>query len=282
MYVVIIKTIFIISIALLSTNASAEKCTTSFSKSFSISSDVGYGNSYFKSLSNNFKKYGVCIVERSNGHPTRLGHQSLRFEVKPGDCGYNNVWDDCKNDRERHELSGNRHGDEEYWYAWSIYLPKDFKNIYPTKLAMGQFHQSKGHVVWMFQNGNGGYFVDNQVYGYTSRQDKILNQKDMLGKWNDILINAYWTDKKDGFFRVWVNGKLSYKYSGPTKSKGKKVYQKFGIYRSFMSRYKMTKKVDLAPGQVVYFDEVRTEKLCSNLNLEQLGYDCKDLLSKLN
>ena len=44
----------------------------------------------------------------------------------------------------------------------------------------------------------------------------------------------------------------------------------------------MTKKVDLAPGQVVYFDEVRTEKLCSNLNLEQLGYDCKDLLSKLN
>ena len=279
---VIIKTLFIISIVLFSTNAFAKKCTSSFSKSFSISSDVGFGNQYKKSLFNNFKKHGVCIVEKSKGHPTRLGQESLRFEVKSGDCGYNKGWDDCKKDRERHELSGNRHSDGEYWYAWSIYLPKDFKNIYPTKLAMGQFHQSKGHVVWMFQNADGGYFVDNQVYGRTSRTDRILNQEEMLSRWNDILINANWTDKNIGFFRVWVNGKLSYKYNGPTKSKGKKVYQKFGVYRSFMSRYKMAKNVDLVPGQVVYFDEVRTGKSCSKLKLEQLDYDCKDLLSNLS
>ena len=104
----------------------------------------------------------------------------------------------------------------------------------------------------------------------------------MVSRWNDILINANWTDKNIGFFRVWVNGKLSYKYNGPTKSKGKKVYQKFGVYRSFMSRYKMAKNVDLVPGQVVYFDEVRTGKSCSKLKLEQLDYDCKDLLSNLN
>ena len=282
MHMVIIKTLFTISIVLFSTNAFAKKCTSSFSKSFSISSDVGFGNQYKKSLFNNFKKHGVCIVEKSKGHPTRLGQQSLRFEVKSGDCGYNKGWDDCKKDRERHELSGNRHSDGEYWYAWSIYLPKDFKNIYPTKLAMGQFHQSKGHVVWMFQNADGGYFVDNQVYGRTSRTDRILNQEEMVSRWNDILINANWTDKNIGFFRVWVNGKLSYKYNGPTKSKGKKVYQKFGVYRSFMSRYKMAKNVDLVPGQVVYFDEVRTGKSCSKLKLEQLDYDCNDLLSNLN
>ena len=282
MHMVIIKTLFIIIIVLFSTNAFANKCTSSFSKSFSISSDVGFGNQYKKSLFNNFKKHGVCIVEKSKGHPTRLGQQSLRFEVKSGDCGYNKGWDDCKKDRERHELSRNRHSDGEYWYAWSIYLPKDFKNIYPTKLAMGQFHQSKGHVVWMFQNADGGYFVDNQVYGRTSRTDRILNQEEMVSRWNDILIHANWTDKNIGFFRVWVNGKLSYKYNGPTKSKGKKVYQKFGVYRSFMSRYKMAKNVDLVPGQVVYFDEVRTGKSCSKLKLEQLDYDCNDLLSNLN
>ena len=282
MHMVIIKTLFIIIIVLFSTNAFANKCTSSFSKSFSISSDVGFGNQYKKSLFNNFKKHGVCIVEKSKGHPTRLGQESLRFEVKSGDCGYNKGWDDCEKDRERHELSGNRHSDGEYWYAWSIYLPKDFKNIYPTKLAMGQFHQSKGHVVWMFQNADGGYFVDNQVYGRTSRTDRILNQEEMLSRWNDILINANWTDKNIGFFRVWVNGKLSYKYYGPTKTKGKKVYQKFGVYRSFMSRYKMAKNVDLVPGQVVYFDEVRTGKSCSKLKLEQLDYDCNDLLSNLN
>ena len=151
---------------------------------------------------------------------------------------------------------------------------------------MGQFHQSKGHVVWMFQNADGGYFVDNQVYGRTFGHDRILNQKEMLGRWNDILINANWTDKKIGFLRVWVNGKLAFKYNGPTKSKGKKVYQKFGVYRSFMSRYKAFKSADsesvLVPGQVVYFDEVRTGKSCSNLKLEQLGYVCKDLLSNFN
>ena len=65
----------------------------------------------FKSQKNGFKKYGVCIVEKTKGHPTRLCQQSLRFEVKPGDWNSNRTWDDCKNDRERHELSGNRHGD---------------------------------------------------------------------------------------------------------------------------------------------------------------------------
>jgi hypothetical protein len=29
-------------------------------------------------------------------------------------------------------------------------LPKDFINVHPTKVALGQFHQEKGHVVWMY------------------------------------------------------------------------------------------------------------------------------------
>ena len=53
-----------------------------------------------------------------------------------------------------------------------------------------------------------------------------------------------------------------------------------------MSRYKAFKSADsesvLVPGQVVYFDEVRTGKSCSKLKLKQLGYVCKDLLSNLN
>ena len=70
------------SIVILSSNAFAEKCTSENSKRFSFTPDVGFGNEYKKSLGNNFKKHGVCIVEKSQGHPTRLGQQSLRFEVK--------------------------------------------------------------------------------------------------------------------------------------------------------------------------------------------------------
>ena len=78
------------------------------------------------------------------------------------------------------------------------------------------------------------------------------------------------------------SSKLGIKFNGPTKSRGEKVYQKFGIYRSYISRFKDKKNTEKVPGQIVYFDEVRTGKSCSKLKLEQLGYDCKDLLDSIN
>ena len=113
--------------------------------------DVAFGNSYFKSLSRNYKKYGMQVVDKKDGHPVRAGQKSIRFEVRPGDCGYNDGWSDCDTDRERHELSGKRMSGGEWWYSWSIYLPKDFINIYPTKLALGQFHQEKAMLFGCFK-----------------------------------------------------------------------------------------------------------------------------------
>ena len=229
--------------------------------------DVASGNKYFKSLSKKFKKHGMQVVDKKDGHPVRAGHKSIRFEVRPGDCGYDDGWSDCKTDRERHELSGKRISGGEWWHAWSIFLPKDFINVSPTKVALGQFHQEKGHVVWMFQNqGNyirGGYWFDNQVPGYTKTLDRLLTNEDMIGKWNDILVNVKWSKKDDGFFKVWVNNELIHEYVGPTKTKSK-VYFKFGIYRSYLKKWiyspRNKKKEKGVPAQVVYFDEVRTGK----------------------
>ena len=39
-----------------------------------------------------------------------------------------------------------------------------------------------------------------------------------------------------------------------------KVYFKFGIYRSFMSRWRNKNNQQDVPGQVLYFDEVRVGK----------------------
>ena len=257
----------------------AEAQCGGFGKTFSLTPDVSFGNSYRKSLSQNFKPYGACVVEKAKGHPVRLGQQSIRFEVKTGDCGWDKdgKWSDCKTDRARHELSGRRHSDGEYWYAWSIYFPKDFVQVFPTKLAIGQFHQYKGHVVWMFQNQRGGYYVDDQVVGITAHMRQLLTQDQMEGQWNDILVHANWTHEPSGFFKVWVNGELGWHHTGATKSKGKKVYQKFGVYQSFLSRYKKRNKTDTVPGQVVYYDEIRTAKSCQKLKLEDLGYDCVNL-----
>ena len=252
-------------------------CGDGFAGKFvNLPKDVASGNKYKKSLDKKYKKYGMQVVNKKDGHPVRAGEKSIRFEVRPGDCGYNEDWSDCDNDRERHELTGKRMSGGEWWYAWSIFLPKDFINVSPTKVALGQFHQKNGHVVWMFQNQNfsipGGYWVDNQVPGYTKTLDKVLTNEEMIGKWNDILVNVKWSKKEDGFFKVWVNNKLGYEYMGPTKTKAK-VYFKFGIYRSYLKQWiyssRNKKKEKGVPAQVVYFDEVRAgktkEKVVGNL-----------------
>ena len=75
--------------------------------SFGLPKDVGSGNSYTKSLEGDFKKHGVKIVDKKDGYPVRAGEKSVRFEVRFGDCGYDKgKWNDCENDRQRHELSG--------------------------------------------------------------------------------------------------------------------------------------------------------------------------------
>ena len=50
---------------------------------------------------------------------------------------------------------------------------------------------------------------------------------------------------------------MAYDYKGQTKSKGVRTYYKFGIYRSWISKYKSYHKGKKVPTQVVYFDEVR-------------------------
>ena len=89
-------------------------------------------NTYSKSLGSGFKKHGYTIVNEKDGHPVRSGEKSARFEVRYGDCGKDKppgTWNDCEGLRQRHELGGKRFKGSA-WYAYSIYLPKDFVNIF--------------------------------------------------------------------------------------------------------------------------------------------------------
>jgi hypothetical protein len=206
--------------------------------------DVASGNIYQKSLQDpdTYKDYGVQIVDKKDGHPVRAGNKSLRFELRDGDCGEVGSWSDCDSDRERHELTGSKMLDgEEWWYAWSIFMPKDFKNISPTNLDLGQFHGDNSWVdlccSFMFKNAPFvGYSIENHLDDYKRKQ--LLTIGGMSEKWNDILVNLKWSKNNDGFINLWVNNKLVYEYQGPTLTKNSKfVYFKFGIYRSGLSRY---------------------------------------------
>ena len=231
----------------------------SFAKDIRLPKDVGSGNVYTKSLKKGFKKYGYKIVNKKDGHPVRAGEKSIRFEVRNGDCGEDpGKWSDCKNDRQRHELSGDRFRGKA-WYAYSIYLPNDFKTVYPVKSAMAQFHQKGSWPTLMFQFTDMGYYADRQLGYQTQEMKKLLDVKDMIGKWNDILIHINSTSKDSGFYKIWVNGNLKYEYNG-TITGGKENYFKFGIYQTKVSVWPMYHPDTPYPTQVVYYDEVRAGK----------------------
>ena len=249
--------------------------------------DVVMGNNYSKSLiGDDYKEYGMQVVNKNDGHPVRAGELSIRFEVQPGDCGDDGEWSDCKNDRERHELRGNNMDNKStWWYAWSLYLPKDHINVYPTKVALGQFHQTKGQPVFMFEEHRGGYYLDRSVFGNANEETiPILTKENVIGQWNDILVNVRWSEDNTGYFKLWANGNLIYDWQDKTKSKGTKTYFKFGIYRTGITRWlqseKNKNKETGVPGQIAYYDEVRTANQCKDLKLGDLGYVCSDLESQ--
>lgn len=208
----------------------------------------------------NTKNHGYSVLE----DPTKTAPTKMIeiFEVRPGDCSSDGGWSDCKKDRERSELSEtnkNNYPESEYWYGWSIYFPKDYPNVYPTKVALGQFHQNKSHPVWMFQNFSGGYHLDDQVHGSTRRYYKLIDKSELRDKWHRIEVNVKWEKNENGFFRVWVNGDSKVDYKGQTMD-AKQVYFKYGVYRSFMSRYKNANNADSVPAQAVYYSNVKRSK----------------------
>ena len=91
--------------------------------------------------------------------------------------------------------------------------------------------------------------MENQIKEDVFKQQILLEKNDMHGNWNDILVNMNWTHKDDGFFKIWVNAKLSYHYKGPTKTKNDKPYFKFGVYRSHLSKWIKKNKKSEVPAQ---------------------------------
>ena len=169
------------------------------------------------------RQHIVKIVNKSDNHPVRFGKQSLRFEVRNGD-GWG--WD-ARNDRERSELLICCVNKKTTWTAWSLYLPNDYKKIFPVKTMLAQFHNDADNPpAFAFENQSdrrtnegGGYWIEVDEYvGGNNVPKKLLAHSEMLGRWNDILVNAKWTHKKNGFFKIWINGKLAFNHKGMTLS----------------------------------------------------------------
>ncbi|PCI41893.1 MAG: hypothetical protein COB46_02120 [Rhodospirillaceae bacterium] len=202
------------------------------------------------------KGYGIQWGGIEQGYPVRRGTQSQRFEVQPGDCGRSDrsSWSDCENDRERSERRqiGYQTEGQTRWYGWSIYFPKDYPNIHPTKVALGQFSEEDSYrTTFMFQNSFGGYNLEAQTMNDDFQNIPLITKEALRGKWHDIVVEYKLSNRinGDGYFRVWVNGELKAEVKGRTTHRNK-VYFIYGIYRTKVSK-------GLGTAQVVYYDEIR-------------------------
>lgn len=227
-----------------------------------ITEDVFSGGDIRQKGINHREKYGFEIVTAEEGHPVRAGTQAMKFEVRDADCGKDSGWNDCKKDRGRWEFyvtpKNAKKFSGQWYYSWSFYIPEAVVDFYPTKAVYGQFHSGKNPpFLFQMQNNEGeiGYYIDNQVpldgkeknykqgnYHVTGQTNEIIQlipSETLRGRWHDVAVHANWTDKADGYFRVSVNGEQKYDYTGPTHAKRGPVSFNFGLYTSFLSRYRI-------------------------------------------
>jgi len=205
----------------------------------------------------NTRAHGYQLVEDPVG--TFSGQQIERFEVREGDCSSNAGWSDCKNDRERSELRELTVGKNEgttSWYSWSFYVPSDWPSVFPTKTVLGQFHQIGSHPVWMFLHQDGGLYLDDQSTGYSTRKALLIPADEFSNVWHKIEVQVKWTADDTGFLKIWVNNRQRFVHEGKTMS-ADTVYFRYGVYRSFLSRFKNANDTDVVPTQVAYFTNVR-------------------------
>jgi len=282
--------IILFSILFFNLSAQAESKSLHKLKERSLPKDVASGAKWSASVAKGMRPHQIQLVNSKDGHPVRSGNQSIRFEIREGDCGYGyGGYNDCENDRHRSELSQyqkNNRGFRHKFFAWSIYLPEDFVSVDPVLLVMCSIHQSfKGQKYSkapsvMFQFNNGGYWINRLIDGFWQEKDSysgyfkknahLIDTKDMIGKWTDVVLEFKSTKKKNGIIRVWINGELKYDYKGRTSDGGRNYY-KFGLYQTWVSRINYTppmpwidgtekKKSDPYPTQIVYYDDVRIGK----------------------
>ena len=200
-----------------------------------------------------------------------IGDTSIRFELNSGDCGEEPKWSDCNNGRERTELIFAKETPrEEKWYRFYLFFPSEHKQSHPSKLSIIQwkrFSEPSSTVLVMFQhlagglvfNRNGGTFVDSYV--------QLVGEENLYNRWIEIVFNTNWNPSREkGYMRVWVDGKLSVNFKGRSHSlKAEKLSLRYGLYSSWVTKFKLIAPNENVEKRVVYIDGVKATKKCSDI-----------------
>ena len=210
--------------------------------------------------------HGYQIVS----NPVRAGGASQRFEVRPGDCGRNDGWSDCENNRERSEVTVRENilPGTDRWIAYSIYLPQDFYSSSKVRTSIGQIHQRGGpsgtagglpSFPPLLQIDTKGNRVELCLHILTGPDDNVRDEcryfslttvNAMRGRWTDVLIHL--DARGSGILEGYLNGDRKVRTRDFIRFRPQEYYVKYGIYRSFVSR-----EGGPMATQIAYYDEVR-------------------------
>jgi hypothetical protein len=194
----------------------------------------------------------------------RKGWKAQRFELRAGDC----FLADCTRTPvyERSEfgqVTGETLEGDEYWYAWSVYVPGNIPQA--SWVFLGQFQQYYTHEpIWMFLKTSGGplcamYTPTINNMWHCRPEHILIHNYEFAGRWHDILVHAKWTTDSTGFTKIYVNGTLKVDFTGPTRTNPNVgIAFKYGIYRMASQQT-----------SVVYYDEVRRGKTRQEVDILQ-------------
>ena len=237
-------------------------------------------------LSQGTTAWGCLVVDKANNQPTYSGSQSVRFEVREGDCdstltyisGSDLKATDCSTSRSRYEIyeiSGNSTEGKIITYEYYLYVPtQPLIQPPPTKGASSTPLTTLTQINWQCKgipcptlvgNGYGSLVILKTDYTGTlylqTHKDFTTTPNQVLAidaqpqdKWIKLKYVIKSTAAADGFVWVYVNDKLVINETRVTLPNSSSTDAlKFGIYNSSKSS-----AAEPWQTQVVYFDGIST------------------------
>ncbi|MDP3920865.1 MAG: heparin lyase I family protein [Candidatus Omnitrophota bacterium] len=168
-----------------------------------------------------------------------LTPEGLQFTVRPGDAA---VAGDKKRFKERAEIGrfGFGQGEKGQTCEYSIRFKLGPGGTIPTGqnfMMITQSHTQRDVDFpggWTLFVGVAGKDRLKFVYGLNDRQTRLQTKPfpASFGEWHDLTVRVYWTDQRDGWAEVYLDGRqVVSRVSGPNMPTSDAMEWKFGIYR---------------------------------------------------
>jgi hypothetical protein len=209
------------------------------------------------------QSHGCLIVNSTDKQPVFDGLRSARFEVRPEDCGASASFNDCTNDRSRHEISekeGSSTSGQLLTWEENIYIPKQtrFRPKGKNALFITQINFKNkadyGTIAYLEIGENGELLVrTHNEFTFDIKTLHVIANSFPVDTWTNIKFEVLSTPQSNGYIRVYLNGKLVVEENRPTLPTAEySNMMRVGIYNAFKSR-----ATEAYATQVIYFDGVK-------------------------